>query len=458
MKTRIRRICAFWSVTLVLSAFNHTARAADYIVRPDDKLKVRIFQYPELSGEYTVDENGKIVIPEIGDIPVNGLSTNEVTNQITERIVQAGLSNKPGTSVEVLQSQPVYVLGDVQKPGEYAFHPGISVLQVVSLAGGWLRFNDPGLVSIENNVIAAQGELRKLTRQRFQIIARRARLNAEIAMNPAVKFPDEIVRQAEKDVALSQLLDEERSLLNIDIESTKKEFESIDQTRYLYQQEIEAVSLQITANQSQYDSVEQELGSLKPLSKEGLVTASRLMDLKRLQAQIEMNGQGFQTLILRAREAITQLDQRKFDLQSKQHENLMSELEQTRIDLDGIAIRIDTNQKLLVEARLATPDLVADSEGLADTRNLTIIRVEKGKTQSIEANENTELLPGDVLKVRQATSPDAQDAQQRSSDDVDSALNDMRSPVNGVDLGEREAIVQIPRYDRTHASSVVRLQ
>lgn len=390
-----------------------TIRAAsDYIIRADDRLKIKIFQYPELSGEYTVSANGTISIAAIGEISVDGFSTKDVANRISERFVRSGLSDKPGTSVEVLQSRPVYVLGDVQKPGEYPFRPGVTVLQAVSFAGGWLRFNDPGLMQLGRDTINIKGELRNLVRRYYQLIAHRARLNAELIMSRDVEFPAELVRQARNDSTFSQLIDEERSLLSIRVEAMKNQIESLERTRDLYEREIEAVSRQIQANRVQYESVGNELKDVKALVRQGLTTVTRQMNVERMQAQLEMNEQGFQTLILRSRQGISQVDQRIFDLKSERNANLTAELQRTRIDLDEVGIKFETNQSLLVETQLTVPTLVGNSDGVVEARSLTVVRVQDGKAQSIEADENTELLPGDVLRVQRSIIPTALGTQQ----------------------------------------------
>jgi exopolysaccharide production protein ExoF len=414
MKRNLRWVSIIGSALLALYMFSSsTIRAAsDYIIRADDKLKIKIFQYPELSGEYTVSANGTISIAAIGEISIDGFSTKEVANRISERFVRAGLSDKPGTSVEVLQSRPVYVLGDVQKPGEYPFRPGVTVLQAVSFAGGWLRFNDPGLMRVERETISIKGELRNLVRRYYQLIVHRARLNAELTMNHNVEFPIELLRQARNDGTLSQMIDEERSLLNIRVEAMKTQIESLEKARGLYEREIEAVSRQIEANKAQYESVGNELKDVKALVRQGLATATRQMGLERMQAQIEMNEQGFQTLILRSRQAISQVDQKIFDLKSERNATLTAELQRTRIDLDEVDSKFETNQSLLVEAQLTVPTLVGNSDGVVDARSLTVVRVQDGKAQTIEADENTELLPGDVLRVQRSIIPTALGTQQ----------------------------------------------
>jgi len=420
MKRACRWISIVGSALLAIYVLSSsTIRAAsDYIIRADDKLKIKIFQYPELSGEYTVSANGTISIAAIGEVSVDGFSTKEIANRISERFVKAGLSDKPGTSVEVLQSRPVYVLGDVQKPGEYPFRPGVTVLQAVSFAGGWLRFNDPGLMRVERDTISIKGELRNLVRRYYQLIAHRARLNAELTMNHDVEFPVDLVRQARNDNNLTQLIDEERSLLNIRVEAMKNQIESLEKARGLYEGEIAAVSRQIQANKAQYESVGNELKDVKVLARQGLATATRQMGLERMQAQIEMNEQGFQTLILRSRQAISQVDQKVFDLKSERNATLTAELQRTRMDLDEVGSKFETNQSLLVEAQLTVPTLVGNSDGAVEVRSLTVVRVQDGKAQTIEADENTELLPGDVLRVQRSIIPTALGMPQLGSGNV----------------------------------------
>jgi polysaccharide biosynthesis/export protein ExoF len=299
----------------------------------------------------------------------------------------------------------VYVLGDVQKPGEYPFRPGVTVLQVVSLAGGWLRFNDPGLMRLDRDTITIKGEMRNLVRKYYQLVAHRARLQSELVMKDDVQFPPELTRQARSDATLIQLIDEERSLLGIRVEAMRNQIESLERNRSLYEREIDAISRQIQANKIQYDSVGKELQEVKDLLRRGLTTVTRQMGLDRMLAQIEMNEQGFQTLILRSRQNISQIDQKIFDLKSERNATLTAQLQQARLDVDDIRVKFDTNQSLLAEAQLTVPTLVGNSDGVVEGRSLTVVRVAGGKTRTIDADEQTELLPGDVVRVQRSIIP-----------------------------------------------------
>jgi len=393
------------SLLLCMLDGNAVRATSDYVVRADDKLKIKVFQYPELSGDYKVRANGTISIAPIGDIPVTGLSTKEIATQISERFVRSGISDKPGTSVEVLETRPVYVLGDVQKPGEYQFRPGMTVLQVVSLAGGWLRFNDPALMRLDRDSITISGEMRNLVRRYYELTARRARLNAELAMRTDIQFTNDLVLRSQVDPAVRQLIDEERSLLNIHVDALKTQIDSLEQNRGLYEREIDAIKRQIEANKAQSASVERELVEVRGLVKRGLTTLSRLANLERMQAQLEMNEQGFQTLILRSRQNITQADQRIFDLKSQRNAAVTAEVQKVRMDIDDISVRFDTNRSLLVEAKVTVPALVGVSDGAVETKSLVVVRMLDGKTQTIDATESTELLPGDVLRIQRTILP-----------------------------------------------------
>lgn len=393
------------SLLLCMLDGNAVRATSEYAIRADDKLRIKIFQYPELSGEYKVRANGTISIAPIGDILVNGLSTKEIAGQISERIVRAGISDKPGTSVEVVETRPVYVLGDVQKPGEYPFRPGMTALQVVSLAGGWLRFSDPGLMRLDRDSINLTGEMRNLARRYYELTARRARLNAELVMRADVQFPTDLMMRSQSDPGVRQLIDEERSLLNIHVDALKTQIESLEQNRGLYEREIDAILRQIEANKVQVASVEMELVEVRGLVKRGLTTISRLANLERMRAQLDMNEQGFQTLILRSRQNITQADQRIFDLKSQRNASVTAEVQKVRMDIDDISVRFDTNRSLLVEAKVTVPTLVGNSDGPVEARALVVVRMQDGKSLTIEADENTELLPGDVLRIQRSFLP-----------------------------------------------------
>jgi polysaccharide export outer membrane protein len=101
-----------------------------------DKLRVTVFNEPQLSGEFAVDAAGTIAFPLIGQVEVAGLGVREVEKRLTDRLNGKYLV-KPKISVEILSQQPFYILGEVTKSGEYPVRPGLNVVGAVALAGGF---------------------------------------------------------------------------------------------------------------------------------------------------------------------------------------------------------------------------------------------------------------------------------------------------------------------------------
>ena len=94
-------------------------------------------QWPALGGEYVVSQTGTISLPVIGTLPVGSLDNAGLAAEVAKLLqVKIGLVNKPDVTVEVVEYPPIYVVGDVTKPGEYPFRSQMTVLQALALSGG----------------------------------------------------------------------------------------------------------------------------------------------------------------------------------------------------------------------------------------------------------------------------------------------------------------------------------
>jgi protein involved in polysaccharide export with SLBB domain len=102
---------------------------------PGDKLRVIVFGEDKLSGEYQIDNSGALSLPLAGTMKAAGLTQAELEQVITTQLKGQFLRN-PRVTVEVLTYRPFYILGEVQKPGEYQFRSGLNVLSAIAIAGG----------------------------------------------------------------------------------------------------------------------------------------------------------------------------------------------------------------------------------------------------------------------------------------------------------------------------------
>ena len=112
------------------------ASVADYQLGPGDKIRVITFGEDSLSGEFLVDDRGEVALPLIGNLEAAGLSPKEFQGHIQAALSQGYLKN-PRVSVEVLGYRPFYILGEVNKPGEYPYTAGLTVLNAVATASGF---------------------------------------------------------------------------------------------------------------------------------------------------------------------------------------------------------------------------------------------------------------------------------------------------------------------------------
>ena len=107
-----------------------------YKLGPNDRVRIIVFGQPTLTGEFSVDGNGVLSYPLIGNIPAGGMTTAGLQQTITHKLDPDYLVN-PSVSVEVVARRPFYVVGEVQKPGNYPYVTDMTVLNAVAMAGGF---------------------------------------------------------------------------------------------------------------------------------------------------------------------------------------------------------------------------------------------------------------------------------------------------------------------------------
>jgi protein involved in polysaccharide export with SLBB domain len=113
-----------------------------------DKIRVTVFGEDKLSGEYQIDTAGTVSLPLAGTIQAAGLTKPELEQALTTKLKGEYLRN-PKVTVEVVSFRPFYVLGEVQKPGEYQYRSGLNVLSAIAIAGGATYRANNSVVSIQ---------------------------------------------------------------------------------------------------------------------------------------------------------------------------------------------------------------------------------------------------------------------------------------------------------------------
>ncbi len=110
--------------------------AESYVLGPNDRVRLKVYGEPDITGEYEVDNNGNVSIPLAGHIRSAGLTTRQLERAIASALSK-GIVRDPRVNVEVALYRPYYILGEVKKGGEYPYRLGLTVMDAVASAGGF---------------------------------------------------------------------------------------------------------------------------------------------------------------------------------------------------------------------------------------------------------------------------------------------------------------------------------
>lgn len=109
---------------------------SDYRLGAGDKVRITVYGEPNLTGEYYVSSGGILAVPLIGDVRAAGQTVPQIADAVRAKLAD-GYIRDPKVAAEVLTYRPYYILGEVNKPGEYPYTSDLTVLNAVATAGGF---------------------------------------------------------------------------------------------------------------------------------------------------------------------------------------------------------------------------------------------------------------------------------------------------------------------------------
>lgn len=112
----------------------------EYHVQPGDILEINVWKEEGLLQEILVRPDGGASFPLVGDFQAQGLSLAQIDQIISERLSQYITEPVVTVSAKQLLGNKIYVIGKVNRPGEYPTNRNIDVMQVLSMAGGMTPF------------------------------------------------------------------------------------------------------------------------------------------------------------------------------------------------------------------------------------------------------------------------------------------------------------------------------
>jgi protein involved in polysaccharide export with SLBB domain len=111
------------------------AATASPRLQAGDRIRVTVYGEDKLSGDYQIDQSGQISLPLAGTVEAVGLTQAELEQALAKKFRSEYLRN-PKVTVTIATLQPFYLMGEVEKPGEYQYRSGLNVLTALAIAGG----------------------------------------------------------------------------------------------------------------------------------------------------------------------------------------------------------------------------------------------------------------------------------------------------------------------------------
>ena len=380
--------------------------AAEYKIDVGDVIEILVTRLPELQRRVTVKSDGTISFPLLGTLPVAGLSSSEL-----EAHIQAALATKifrqrtpdgrenavviepDEVTTAVVQYRPIYVHGDVAKPGEQAFRPFMTVRQAIALSGGYdilrLRMENPVLLSAD-----FRGEYESLWTEFAKERARVSRMKTELGERDILDqslLADVPIPPSRK----AEIVRVEAEYLRTALADYEREKAFLRHSIKQGDEQLQVLSEQNTKEEQGVQADVEELQRINELFRKGALPSPRVTDARRalLLSSTRKLQTAAQLMQIKKQQDDIARQLERFDDQRRI--KLLQDLQEVRTRLGQIRAKLQSvGEKLLYTA--ARSQVMGGNEF---KQELTVIRKGSGAPERVIADQDSELQPGDVVEV-----------------------------------------------------------
>jgi polysaccharide export outer membrane protein len=389
---------------LLLSAF---PAAAAYRLDVGDVLEISVARVPELQRRVPVQLDGTISFPVLGTITVVGLSPLEVQAKIQATLAtkvfrartpdghEDAITIEPSdVTAIVAEYRPIYVNGDVSKPGEHPYRPMMTVHQAIALSGGYdvmhATINNP-FIEVADLRSDYQSLWTEAAKAQMQVARLQAELDGKTDLDSTALADAPVPRSTVAEIV--RLQTEE---LKTRLDDYQRERAYLERSVEQMSQEAGVLSEQEAKEEQGTEADADELKRATDLYSKGTLTSSRVTDARRAvllssTRKLQITAQLMQVRKQQddfARQLQRLDDQRKIRL-LEELQDASVKLAETRAKLEGV------REKLEYTAQVRS-QLTRETGG---SPQITVLRKgDKGWERAL-ANEEFELQPGDMVEV-----------------------------------------------------------
>jgi polysaccharide export outer membrane protein len=120
-----------------------------YTLDASDRVRITVFNEPALSGFFSISDSGNLSFPLIGDIVAKNMSLEDLQVAVHDRLAAGGYVKDARVSVDLVAYRPYYILGEVNRPGQYPYAAGLKLQQAIAAAGGYTYRANRGTAFIQ---------------------------------------------------------------------------------------------------------------------------------------------------------------------------------------------------------------------------------------------------------------------------------------------------------------------
>ena len=107
-----------------------------FTLGPGDSISIRVYEHDDLSGTYNVDDTGRVSLPLILGVNTRGLTLAQLEQKISAELTKNFIVD-PKVSIDLVESRPFCILGEVRNPGCFSGIHGMNTVQAIAIAGGY---------------------------------------------------------------------------------------------------------------------------------------------------------------------------------------------------------------------------------------------------------------------------------------------------------------------------------
>lgn len=392
-----------FKVMLVMFTLTASAVWAEgYRLLPQDRLSLKAMRWDAdsttylswtgVTGEYTITGDGDLMIPLVGQVEAEGHTPAELAAALELKFRrQIGMVEPPRIALEVIGHLPVYVLGDVNSPGAYDFHVGMTAQQILALAGGPIRPPIQLATGNDIQVLRMGGEIRLLATQIDELEQQRQRLIADLTV---LESDDEGADLTNAPEGL------EGEILQATLAAREGQGERIRDLQALLKEQIESLTQQLELRDTQIANVSKELENLNSLREKGLTASNRVTAMTNALNDLESKRLDQEVALLVARQDLNRAQRDELQLDDTARSDALVKLNEVESQLASLKTRLQTASTL--HGELAAAGYLSEDD-IASETTIEFIVTRGGNTQTQRVKGTDPVQPGDTIEVVRKT-------------------------------------------------------